>query len=224
MKNYNKDGNYKLLDYEYVNYLSELIVGLLPTTIARSKLFYFDPFSLEDESPLFELDISKISTKIEYFRRIIDFRVISEIKTVRDRYIHLSKKSNIHKFSIFLEKNKGKKLKGQDSSSVENYQQSYFEGYVLLAYTLVHLACLKFTDLQEEIRTIISSETNKNRGKGSLDLKIERKIKQWKENYLFNIRNILQKYSRGLEVLSIDNRIAKLNNLLEGKYSIELNL
>lgn len=142
-------------------------------------------------------------SQVDYYRHIIHIRVINELKTIIDRFL----------------KNKKSKISSENQNWTQNYSQSYFEGYILLAYSLLHLAFWKFEILQDEILEIEKRYTDENRGKGSLDLKIERKIHEWREAYLFTIRKILQKYSTGLLHLSKKDKISKIQSLIDGNPS-----
>ncbi|CAI2384467.1 unnamed protein product [Moneuplotes crassus] len=191
LKYFQEKKAYQLLDYEYINYLSELILGLLPLTLGYK----------EDEK--LEINTTKVMAQVEYLKRTIDVRVTSELKTIVDRY---SKKKS--------KKSKSFKEIDQDSTWNTNYATSFFEGYVCLAYSLIHLAFVKFDTLTDDIERIVKNYSEENRAKSSLELKIERKVHEWRENWLFSIRQILQKYARGIEVYKISERVMKIKELI----------
>lgn len=106
----------------------------------------------------------------------------------------------------------------QDTSKESKYEHSYYQGYTLLTYVLINLAWVKYEELVEDVQELARiTNANKNRGKGSLELKIEKKLQAWKQSSLFNIRTTLQKYSCGFEVLHTnEDKISKISSMLEG--------
>lgn len=103
----------------------------------------------------------------------------------------------------------------EKSKFPSHYKQSYFEGYILLTYTMMYLACVKYEELLEDIEGLCTKDQSK-KGKGSLELKIDRKVQEWRDSYLLNIRTVLQKYSRELEILSDQAKVDKIDLLLKG--------
>lgn len=71
--------------------------------------------------------------------------------------------------------------------------------------------------MAEDLNDLKDKNEAKQKGKGSLDLKIEKRIKTWKESYLYNIRDVLQKYFTGLDLLSNSDRVKTISSLIAGK-------
>lgn len=84
VKNFDKQGAYKLFHFETINSLAELIIGTLSCKQHNCKFLLINSVALLKGD--FTIDHTKIMEKINYLRRIIDVRVISELKTIRDRY------------------------------------------------------------------------------------------------------------------------------------------
>ena len=122
-----------------------------------------------------EISSEQIKSRVEYFRRIIDVRVISELKTIID---------------VFSSKIKENKSFSKSKISNKNYEKSFFEGFVLLSYVMINLAWSKYEEMVEEIQSLWTSHPNGkanlqkggngNKGKNSLDIKIDKKIDEWK--------------------------------------------
>ena len=73
----------------------------------------------------------------------------------------------------------------------KNFERSYFEGFVLLTYMAINLAWIKYEEMIEDIQSlwesnkngkeILTKGNNANKGKNSLDIKIDKRIDEWKD-------------------------------------------